>query len=168
MSIDRAVRRARRLLGAGVFLCAFWALLTEGDPASWVIGGPAIVMALAAVASLPPRAAPTPRLLPLAGLIGFFVVETVRGAVDVGGRALAREPLLHTGTARWRTRLHSRVARLTLAHGISLIPGTLTARLEDDELEIHLLDDRTPWRDGVAALEARVVAVFEPERRPDA
>ena len=162
MSTGRRAHRARRLLVAAVWLCALWVMLAGVDPAAWVLGAPAVALALATVAILPPPAAPVPRAGALARLVGFFVIESVRGAVDVGIRALAREPAVQARVVRWRTRLHGQAARLTLVHGISLVPGTLTARIDGDQLEVHVLDERAPWREGIGALEARIAAAFEP------
>ena len=157
------VRRVRRLLTVGVALCVMWVLLTGGAASSWIFGGPAIVLALAAVATLPAAEYPAPRWGALVLLFGFFLVETVRGAFDVGLRALARKPITNAGMVQWRVGLRTPVARLVLVHGISLIPGTLTARVQGDIFRVHVLDDRLPWGDGIAALESRIAAALEAE-----
>ena len=164
MSTTKNVNRAKRLLTAGASLCVVWVLIAGADPATWVLGAPAIAIALAAIAVLPPAAAPAPRWGALARLVGFFLIETLRGAVDVGLRTLAREPVTRARVELWHMRLNTPAARLILVHGISLIPGTLTARVEDDVLKVHVLDDRLPWREGIAALETRIAATFEPDR----
>lgn len=163
MSAGQRASRVRRLLGVGLALCALWVALAGTDPASWVLGAPAVALALFAFAALPPSSADPPRLGALGRLIGFFLVETVRGAVDVGVRALAREPAVRARVVPWRTRLRTDAARLTFVHGVSLIPGTLTARIEGDALEVHVLDERSSWREGLAALETRIAAALEPQ-----
>ncbi len=168
VSTTSTTHRARRLFTAGAALCAMWAMLTGAEPSSWIFGGPAIVLALAAVAVLPAAGIPAPRWGALTRLLGFFLVETVRGAFDVGLRALAREPAVDARVVHCRVGLKTPTARLILVHGISLIPGTLTARVAGDRFTVHVLDDGLPWREGIAALESRIAAAFEATPTPDA
>ena len=163
MSSSR-MQRLPSALTAVAALVALWLVLAGGEPASWVVGGPTIAFALGLLLALPPAKVGTFRAAALVRLVAVFAVQTLRGAVDIGARSLASEPIPRPGIVRWRTRLASPVARLVLVHAISLVPGTLTARLTGNELFIHVLDAEAPWREDVAALERRIHAALEPRQ----
>lgn len=167
MKTMKTIQNPWRLLITGVVLCAVWVLIAGADPASWVLGAPAVGLALAGIAILPPAAGSAPHWAALARLVGFFLLETVRGAIDVGARSLSREPVTRARVENWRTGLRTPTARLILVHAISLIPGTLTARAAGDALKVHVLDERMPWSEAITALESRIAAVFEPDRVRD-
>lgn len=147
------------LLPAGAFAAIWWAL-NPGDPASWLIGAPAIVAATA-TALLIPR----PPALPLAPwgalrFAGYFTVQTIVGATDVALRAFNPFARPEPGFMTWSTRLPDGTARLAFANAITLLPGTLTARMEGDRFTIHLLDTRADPAPQLAALETRIAAMF--------
>ncbi len=112
MRTMKTIQSPWRLLIAGGVLCAVWVLIAGADPASWVLGAPAVGLALAGIAILPPAAGPAPHWAALARLVGFFLLETVRGAVDVGARTLSREPVTRARVENWRTGLRTPTARL--------------------------------------------------------
>ena len=63
----------------------------------------------------------------------------------------------------FKTRLKSDLARVTLANSITLTPGTITIRIEDDIFIVHALSDK------VAAglpgeMEERIARIFAEER----
>jgi multisubunit Na+/H+ antiporter MnhE subunit len=43
---------------------------------------------------------------------------------------------------------------------VSLLPGTVSVELGDDELELHVLDTHMPTERVLAALEERIGALF--------
>jgi multicomponent Na+:H+ antiporter subunit E len=47
-----------------------------------------------------------------------------------------------------------------MVNTITLLPGTLTAELNDDRLVVHMLDTRTDLAREMGAVEARVRALF--------
>jgi len=60
---------------------------------------------------------------------------------------------------RFRTRLQSTAARVTLANSITLTPGTITIRIEDDLFLVHALtDDLAAGLPG--EMEKRVAGIF--------
>lgn len=144
----------RRLLLFGVL----WWILTGGAPDSWLIGIPVIVLAawlsLALWSTFP---------LSLVGVLRFapwFAVQSVAGATDVALRAMRPRMPLYPGIVRHRLRLPRGASRVTLANVVSMLPGTLSADLEDDELVIHALDTRKDLHQMVLDLEPRIAGVF--------
>lgn len=151
-------------VGAALFvLGGFWWLLVGADPHGWLVGVPAVAVAVASVLTLPSAGPAGLRVVALARLLGAFSRDSIRGAVDVGARSIARDPGLRPVVVRWQTRLRSPFARLVFLHTISLVPGTLSARAEGAELLVHLLDKDSAWRDELTALEGRVAAAVEPD-----
>lgn len=165
-----ASRRRRLTAGAGaaVALALGWAGLTGGAAGTWVFGAPAVLTgALLAARTAPARGH---RLSP-AGALGFalwFVVQAWRGGWDVARRALDPRATVAPGWHRRRLRLPAGAPRLVMANAVTLLPGTLSAELRDDCLTVHLLDRRADPEADLAALEARVRALFAlpPEATP--
>lgn len=94
--------------------------------------------------------------------VGFFLLESFRGAVDVARRALRRDLPIEPHLVRYPVRLPPGPARTLLAGVVSLLPGTLTADVDDDgaTLTVHAITPRP--EDGVRALEARIAAWLGP------
>lgn len=142
-----------------LFLVLWWSL-AEGGLHGWSF---ALLVAAAATASslalLPP---PTwrVRLLTAPGFLGFFLREMLLGGVDVARRALHPGLPISPGFLTYPLRLEQDASRLFMAWTVSLLPGTVTAGLQENELVIHVLDKRLPVLETVAGLEARVGRLF--------
>lgn len=152
---------------AAVLCASTWILLADRSIASWVVGAPAVAAAVVSLWLLPPL--PLARVRPgaMLRLLWFFLVGSLRGALQVALRSVARVPVTRSEVVQWRTPLRTPLARFAFANAISLMPGTLTARIDGSALDVHLFDADLPWRDDIAALEADIIATFEPsaERR---
>ena len=83
------------------------------------------------------------RWLQLLGYCAWLAVQILRSATEVALVVLRRRLLIAPIVVRIRDGLPHPVARLTLAHSITLTPGTLTIDCDDGGLEVHLLDDAT-------------------------
>ena len=59
-----------------------------------------------------------------------------------------------------RPRLADPSARVLLADALSLVPGTLSVELREDELELHVLDLAAPTEREVRELEAHIAAAL--------
>jgi len=160
---DGAGARGPRLavgLGTGAALALLWAGLTGGAADGWVFGVPAVLFGAAIAWRLAPEAGwrlSAPGALRFAG---WFAVEAVRGAADVARRAFDPRLPVAPGWRRHPLTLPPGAPRLVMANAITLLPGTLTAELHDDHLIVHMLDTRADLAADLAALEARVRALF--------
>ncbi len=128
------------------------------------VGSLAVASVLAALATahaLAPRRAARVRPLALARLAGWFVVAAVRGGADVARRALGPRRLVQPGWLRYRTELADGLPPTVFAAAVGLLPGTVTARIEGDELDVHVLATDLDARATLAALERRVAAALE-------
>ena len=134
--------RARAGLQRGFALAGLWWVLAEGRADSWGVGAVCVVLALIASLRLSP---PGPSRVSLAGLLrfgGFFLVQSARSGALVAALALRPRLDLAPAMLEVRTRLPPGPARVLLIYTLSLLPGTLNVRLDDDLLRVHVLDTR--------------------------
>jgi len=156
---DPAGNRWLRGLRRAALFSLLWLLLNGGGADSWIIGAPAV----AAATALSLRLWPGP-LLSIRGFLLFlpwFARQSVAGAVDVAIRALRPEMPLYPGVIRQDLRLPAGASRVALANVISMLPGTLSADLDEDSLVVHALDTRQDLHAMVRNLEPRIAAVFD-------
>lgn len=122
-------------------LAAGWWAITEGDRAALGFGVPVVLLALLTSLSLP--APPTRRPSPL-GILRFavtFLAGSVGGGLDVAWRAFHPRVPLSPNVVRYTLRLPSGPARSLFTGAVSMMPGTLSANLEDALVDIHVLVD---------------------------
>jgi multicomponent Na+:H+ antiporter subunit E len=139
MKKDRSWQRRLLLRLAGCVL--LWWILTGGDPSSWLIGGLTITLVLVLMAHQP---RPTWHIsLPgLVRFIPYFLLQSLRGGIDVARRAFSPRRPLHPALLEYPLRLPPGSARIFLLNSVSLLPGTLSADLQDDCLLVHVLDQQ--------------------------
>lgn len=162
---DKADEAPRWTLGGLVLrLVSFgglWLVLTRGQLASWPIGAVATVAATAASYRLVGHRGGRVRLWGLVRFVPYFVRRSVGGGIDVGLRAVRPSMPLRPELVRYRLRMPAdAAAAIFFVELISLLPGTLCARLGEDSVDVHVIDRQWPIDDQLAELEARVAAVF--------
>jgi multicomponent Na+:H+ antiporter subunit E len=137
---------------------AWWAL-AEGR-GGWLAGTLAVGLATAAsvaLAGLRPS-----RLRPLAALrlLPWFLWRSLIAGLDVALRTLRTRPRIAPAFVSVRLRLADPAARVLLADAMCLLPGTLSAALEGEHLELHVLDRASPVERELRAMEERVAALL--------
>lgn len=142
---------------------ALWFLLTGDVGASSVLLGLPICVAVAALSA---AGRTRPRWHRLPGLAGFFVLESLRGGIDVARRALLPGCRLQPALLRYRVALPAGAPRVWLAVLASLIPGTLSVRYRGETLVLHVLDRGLPVVAAMRALELRVGRLSAPGAAP--
>ncbi len=76
---------------------------------------------------------------------------------------------IHPTVVRFKTKLHSDLARVTLANSITLTPGTITMDIEGDEFIVHALSKKVADDLLTGEMEDRVARIYhEGEHRPGA
>jgi multicomponent Na+:H+ antiporter subunit E len=140
-------------------LALLWWAIAEGR-GGWLFAAPLILAA--ALASLALQDARPWRLRPLAAarVLPWFLARSLSAGVDVALRTLAPRPRIAPGFVSVRTRLEDPAARVLLADAMSLVPGTLSARLRGDELELHLLDRAVPVEPALRETEEHIAALL--------
>ena len=145
------------LLTAGLW--GLWLLLAGG--AAWLTG---LVIALAGAAGtlwLLPRPGGAAARLRLAGLLRFlpyFIAESLLGGLDVAYRALHPAQPISPRFVTFELALRTPAARTLFLLILSLLPGTLAARLEGDQVRVHILTRGAEA--GIARLQHRIADLF--------
>jgi len=141
-----------------VGLGLLWWVLSGGDLESWLIGGP--LVGWTAWRSLSDWPALPFHVGPLLRFIPFFVSQSIAAAIDVALRALRPTMPLRPRLVRVPLRLPAGAPQVALANVITLLPGTLSAQLQPEQVLIHALDLDPELPDRVRDLEARIGAIF--------
>jgi multicomponent Na+:H+ antiporter subunit E len=153
----------RAALRRALTLALVWWAVSEGETRGWYYGAVIVLVATALSLRLrpPEDGGPRPRQLvaravALANLVGWFIVRSFAGGVDVARRAVSPRWDLEPGLIRHELTIPPGQARTVVVGMVSLMPGTLSAELDGDVLHVHVLDVRTEVRGQVSELEDRV------------
>lgn len=159
-------RRQRLQWGLEVFLvlAAVW-LALDGLHA-WPLGLLAAAAGAAAGVLLAPGRPYRWRPLRLLAFCAYFVVESLRGGLDVAWRALHPRLPVQPGFTEMKLSLPPGPPRTLMLSVVSLLPGTLSADLDPERniLCVHLLAPEMAR--GLAPLEARIARLFGLEADP--
>jgi len=142
-----------------------WLILAGSDPASWIIGVPAVLLAAAISLFLTPR--PLLVVNPVGALlfIPYFIALSILSGIDVLRRTFSRGPRINPDILTYTTGLRGS-SRILLTNVISLLPGTLSADLKEDRINIHVLDTALPVRENIENLENRIARIFPHQPDP--
>lgn len=138
-----------------------WLILTGTDGKSWIIGGPAVLVAGACGLLLNDSAG---RPLKPQGFLFFglfFLRQSFLGGIDVLRRTLAPRQSLNPGLVPYTTFLPEGSPRVLLANTISLLPGTLSVDLEENTIIIHTIDINLPTWVNIQNLEGHIATLFQ-------
>ena len=78
------------------------------------------------------------------------------GAIDVSRRILAPTCRIDPEWSQYTLTNGDRRVRYLVSLIIGLMPGTLGARIQGDQLLVHVLDQQLKWRDTIEELEQRL------------
>jgi multicomponent Na+:H+ antiporter subunit E len=143
-----------------VVLLIVCVVIFEARPGSAAAVVLAAAVALLVSTRLPGRETAPLHPLRLLRFAPWFLLQSVLGGVDVAARAFRGGTGLSPGLVEYTTRLQRPVVRVIFANTVSLMPGTLTARLIGDTLTVHALDDGADVAARLAVVEARVGRAF--------
>ncbi len=149
-----------RLITIALTFAFLWWLMTDGQLSSWIIGIPAVLFAVWAFIRLNPRSGHYLSPVGLLKFIPFFLIESLRGGIDVASRTLHPRLRIKPGFYRYQVKLDDRVKRIFFVNCVNLLPGTLTADIQDDWIEIHLLSEDIDPGEGLSRLEEAVRQIF--------
>lgn len=160
-----AMRIALILALRTALFALLWWLLTEGRHGSWFFGAPLVLLTTAVSFVLAPH---SPRSIPgLLRFVPFFIGHSLRGGIDVAWRALHPALPIAPILVDYRMRLSEEQARVFMANSASLLPGTLSAKLDGERLVVHVLDGHGRFREHLEALEQKVAALFQLPLTPE-
>lgn len=141
-------------------MAAAWWVVVEGRPGSWAVGAPVVAAAALVAALVVPF--PRRRVRPLGALrfLAYFAVQSLKGGLDVARRALSPALPIAPGFVTIRTTLPPGAPRVLFADTVSLLPGSLTVDVRDDEVLVHGLDAGPALLADARDLERRVADLF--------
>ncbi len=141
-----------------VLFTLIWLILVDGEVGSWLIGVPVVLFATFASVRLLPGFS-----ISVSGMVRFvpfFLWQSLRGGTDVAMRVLSPKLSIAPAMLSYRWRLPPGLSRVFMANVVSLLPGTLSAELEDDLLNVHVLDETADFDAEMILLEERVAQMF--------
>lgn len=156
----------RAIMVRALLAGAAWWIISEGQLAATATG--VIAVAIAVFFSLY-LAAPGPGRVnawKLSQFMGYFLTRSLLAGFDVGRRILHPALPITPTFARVPLALPADRSRWLLVQVLSLVPGTLSVAIEEDELVLHCLNGDAAINEQVRAMEARIVPIFRlPQRR---
>lgn len=150
----------RRGAGVALALAAVWALFNWGDISSWIVGVIFIVLGTLLALWLPAGDSRALRPAAILRFAVFFVLESVRGGLQVARRALAPGFSARPGFIRHRPDLSCQAAHTLFKDALTLTPGTIFVDKDGDLLIIHCMDLAEQAGEDIADLERRVGRIF--------
>ncbi len=158
--MNLVVKQLVRWLFPGGVLCLMWGILTNWEMTSWLVGLPTAVLALVVFDHLRPQRRWQIQASRLPGFAVWFLWHSLRGGLDVARRALQPRMPLQPGFINYKLTLEPGSPRVFLVNCLSLLPGTLSAELEGDELILHALDTGTDVLAETRIAELRVKKLY--------
>lgn len=160
-SPDRSLLNlGRRALIRVLLFCMVWFVLTGSEAPSWIVGSPAVLLAASLSLLLAPSSCWPLSLAGAWRFIPFFLRQSTLSGVDVMRRALSPHPLVNPGLVSYATFLPAGGPRIFFVNTISLLPGTLSADLQEDMVLVHTIDKDLPIWMNIQNLEWRIAALF--------
>jgi multicomponent Na+:H+ antiporter subunit E len=144
-------------LRATLFALMWW-VLTDGAMDSWLVGAPVVLFATRVSVVLLPSFSWS--LTGMARFVPFFLWRSLYGGVDVARRAMHPRLPISPGLFDHRWRLPPGLPRVFMANTVSLLPGTLSAELDEEHLRVHVLDRTGAFASELILIEARVARLF--------
>ncbi len=137
-----------------------WTTLTGFDGASWIIGFPAVSLAVWVSLALSPASGCSLSLAGIFSFIPFFLRQSALSGIDVMRRTLSPPLLINPGLVSYTTYLPEGLARIFFVNTISLLPGTLSADLTGNKVTIHTIDRELPIWANIQNLELRIAILL--------
>ena len=141
-------------------LSGLWTVMAGPGLDSWLIGGPVVLAALWSSTRLTPTGRGGFSLRGVALFLPYFMWESLKGGTDVALRVLGPRMRIDPGLRTYRTGLTRPGAQVLFLDMVSLLPGTLSADIEGDNVLIHALDRSTDLEPELQRLERRIAALF--------
>ena len=152
--------RLKTVLARTLLAALIWWIISEGDSATWLVGVPAILLGVLLSLHLQPVLQYRISLPGLAVFWWFFSLRSLLAGLDIARRILSSKPDLQPGTLSIPLRLPEGAPRWLLAMTLSLLPGTVSLRFEDNALTLHCLDLRCDTENELRQAELKVAGVF--------
>ncbi|WP_218141616.1 Na+/H+ antiporter subunit E [Nitrosomonas sp. Nm51] len=158
MKIEKIKYRLLDIVLRILLFSILWLILTNGDPSSWLIGAPAILFAVIASTRL---VSPVPLIWSeVPGFIAFFLIRSLAAGADVAYRVLHPLMPIAPDLVTYPLRIPPGLPQVFMANTVSLMPGTLSADLNQNILKVHILDKEKNFMTELESVERRVARMF--------
>lgn len=144
-----------------VIFATLWMILAGTAPNSWIIGLPSVLLAAWVSLKLIP---PLPYQLSSMGLIqfvAFFLRESLNGGWDVARRTLLPKVDIAPGELDYTSKLPAGLPMGLFSNCVSLLPGTLSQRLQGNTVRMHVLDSGVDQQAAMQRLEQRIARMLK-------
>jgi len=142
----------------GMIFSLIWWILTDGAVSSWWIGVPAVLLAVTVSTALIP---PVPLIWHhLLRFVPFFLMHSLLGGVDVARRAFHPRLPIAPDLITYPLRLPAGLPQALMTNIVSLLPGTLSAVLDRNVLQVHVLDRHKDVQSELQAVEQMIARMF--------
>ena len=142
----------------GGFFAFLWLIITAGATNSWIVGGPVVILAVVVSRALLPVKLCIWHEFFI--FVPFFLYRSLLGGADVAWRAFHPVMPIVPELVEYPIRLPSGLPQVFMANTISLLPGTLSATLDQGVVRVHVLDSRSDFLAELNAVEQRVARLF--------
>ena len=151
---------SRRVAARFLFFSLVWFILTGNETSSWVLGLPAVILAVYLSLYLSYSSFCSLSLFGALSFIPFFLRQSTQGGIDVMRRALSSRRAINPGLVHYSTFLPEGAPRTFFINTISLLPGTLSADLQEDDIVVHTIDKNLSIWANIQSLEFRIALLF--------
>ena len=158
MTLMKIKKSLSSIVSRGVLFSLLWWIIADGVASSWSIGVPAVLLAVViSAALLPPRPFVWHEFL---WFVPFFLLHSLLAGCDVAWRTFHPAMPIAPNLIEYPLRLPPGLPRVFMANTISLLPGTLSAALDQGVLKVHVLDRRSDFLAELEEVEQRVARLF--------
>lgn len=139
------------------FLLIWW-VLTNGEISSWWFGVPAVLLALiTSIALVPPMHLVWYECIKF---VPFFLTNSLRGGIDVAWRAFHPHLPITPDLIEYALRLPPGLSQVFMANAVNLLPGTLSAAIDNNTLKVHVLVSEKEFSSELEEVEQHVARIF--------
>lgn len=150
----------RALLFRLVLYTVLWWGLSEGRLPSILPALGFIVLTTGVSFSCIPPGRWNIRVTALPGFLIFFLVQTFLAGMDVARRAFHPQLPLAPDVVAYTLQLPRQSAKIFFVWTVSLLPGTASVALEENQVLIHVLDKHQAQQDKLQSIEERIARLF--------
>ncbi|QOY53184.1 Na+/H+ antiporter subunit E [Candidatus Sulfurimonas baltica] len=142
----------------GFLFLLIWWVLTDGNISSLWLGVPSVVFAVfLSVILLPPISLSWKACVIF---VPFFFMHSMRGAIDVAWRVFHSHLPIQPDLIEYSLTLPPGLSRVVMINIVSLLPGTLSAELNQNIIKVHVLDVQNDFKSELKAIEHHVAKMF--------
>jgi len=145
------------LLPWAIVYTVLWAVLSKNS--GWLLGSLFILLALVTAwfIKLPFH---TLAFNKLPGFFAWFLRQSLLGGWDVALRTFGSSASIRPDWVNHQVRSQNPLVRVLLSAISGLLPGTLAMKIENDQMQVHVLNIDQNWESSIRELEQQLEGLF--------